>query len=724
MNILGAPVERIDAIEKVRGQAPYASDQLTGGHLVALALRSPVMRGRIRGFDLRAARALPGVCAVLTHEDAAALGWRSAPDLDAMSGEALGRTALADEGASRPAYRPLTGPDIFFAGQWIAIVVAEEFEQARAALGVIRYDIEEIAPEESGVILPGFFFGTDMQHKHQCEVRIGPEVARLKATYSTPVHLHQPMEPSATTAVWEDEKVTLYDSTQGVQATRDYVAKSLEIPVDNVRVLSPYVGGGFGAKNQIWPHQALAAHLARFLGRPVRLQLTRPDMAVASGYRSETSQEIELACDADGKLGLLRHISTVPSSLRGGFFEPCGINSLLLYKSQSVEVSHHVQRQAIATPTPLRGPGETPGSFALETALDELAHVLRLDPVELRIRNYAERDNYHGRAWSSNNLLECYRLGAACFGWSEHRIEPRSVTRSGVQIGVGMASTAYPASALPARVRLVLERGKGLLVETSATDIGTGMRTILLQTVAEALNLNPDSIKVNLGDSSLPDAPTAGRSRLAASVLPAALEACRALLLKLDKIDPAHAAGANTIGIMERLERTCLHELRAEGRTAGTPKENSVSCYSFGAHFAEVEVDELIGRIRVRRIVTALDCGRILNPKLAESQIRGSIIFGIGMALMEDGARHPLNLRIISDNLADYAIPVHADVPQIEVHFVEKPDMAINELGSRGLGEIGLPGVAAAIGNAVFNATGRRCRQLPIPFSILTGASD
>lgn len=721
--MIGSPLQRIDAVEKVSGQAPYASDQLTGRHLVALALRSPVMRGRIQEFDISAARALPGVRAVLTHEDAAALGWKSTPELDAMSGEALGRAALADEAARSPAYRPLATPEIFFAGQWIAVVVADTTEQARAALRAIRYSIEEFTPEEPGIILPRFFFAADMQHKHRCEVKTGPELVRLKAIYTTPVHLHQPMEPSATTAVWEDDRVTLYDSTQGAQATRDYVAKSLEIPVDHVRVLSPYVGGGFGAKNQIWPHQALAAHLARSLGRPVRLQLTRPDMAVASGYRSETSQEIELACDADGRLTLLRHVSTVPTSLRGGFFEPCGLNSLLLYKSRLVEVAHHVQRQAIATPTPLRGPGETPGSFALETALDELAHTLRIDPIELRIRNYAERDNYHGRAWSSNNLLECYRLGAERFGWADHRIEPRTITRSSLQVGFGMATTAYPASALAATVRLVLKRVDGLVIETSATDIGTGTRTILVQTVAEALNLDPECIKVKLGDSSLPDAPTAGRSRLAASILPAAMKACRILLLELDKIDPAPTAGSNATNPIVRLERSLLHELKVEGHTPGTPKESPASCYSFGAHFVEVEVDELIGRIRVRRIVSALDCGRIINPKLAESQIRGSIIFGIGMALMEDGARHPQNLRVISDNLADYAIPVHADVPQIEVHFVEKPDMAINQLGSRGLGEIGLPGVAAAIGNAVFNATGRRCRQLPIPLSVLTGTA-
>lgn len=718
MKIIGACVDRVDAIEKVTGRAHYAADYQPQGLLTALALRSVWARGYIRSFDTKAALELAGVHAVFTHLDAGALGWKSSKEIDALGAEGLGRASLADAASKLPAYRPLTSPEIFFAGQWIAIVVAETLEQARAALALIKVNVETFEQEQSLPVRPGPFFAGDMQHQHDCAVETGAEAYSFSGEYETPMQLHQPMEPSATTAVWNADAVTLYDSTQGVGATRAYVASSLDLPEDKVRVVSPYVGGGFGAKNQIWPHQALAAHMARTLGKPVRLQLTRNDMAVASGYRSETKQKIDLVADADGRLILLRHQSTVPTSLRGGFFEPCGLNSLMLYKAGRVEVSHHVQRRAVATPTPFRAPGETPGSFALETALDELAHEMRMDPLELRMRNFAEKDHYHGRAWSSNQLPDCYRQGAARFGWPGGHLAPGSMKREGLAVGYGMATTAYPAPALPASVRLYLRRGEGILVETSATDIGTGMRTILLQTVAEELGIDPEHIRVSLGDSSLTDAPTAGRSKSTASLLPAALMGCRKLKAELDRLDPRANSATNLPGILERFANSKHDELEVIGHSLGMPDGSAMreplSFYSFGAHFVEVEVDQSIGRIRVRRMVSAFDCGRIVNPKLAESQVAGGMIFGIGMALMEHGIRHPESLRVVSDNLADYAVPVHADIPQIDVIFVQKPDMSFNELGVRGLGEIGLPGTSAAIGNAVFNATGRRFRSLPM----------
>ena len=713
MKPIDASLPRVDAFDKVSGRARYAADVKPAGLLVALALRSPVARGRIKRFDLDAARVLPGVRAIFTHQDRDTLRWTSTPEIDALGAEALGRTALDDPASLLPAYRPLIGDEIYFSGQWIAIVVAEELEQARAALSEIRVHIEEIEPEQPEAVLPGPFFAGDMQYERANDFEAGPEAFRIKAGYSTPAQLHQPMEPSATTAVWDGDSVTLYDSTQGVQATRDYVAKSLGIVPEKVRVLSPFVGGGFGAKNQIWPHQALAAHIARALGKPVRIQLTRPDMGVASGYRSETRQEVELASDVEGRLTLLRHSSTVPTSLRGGFFEPCGLNSLMLYKARRIEVSHRVERRAIATPTPFRAPGETPGSFAVETALDELAHAMRLDPVELRIRNFTDMDYYHRRPWSANRLLDCYKRGAERFAWLSQYIEPRSVTRGDIRVGYGMATTAYPAPALPASVRLVLRAGSPLRIETSATDIGTGMRTILTQTVAHGLNIEAERIVVSLGDSSLPNAPTAGRSKSTASVLPAVMQACRLVLQELDHIDPIEIEGANMTDPFERLDRSGKPEVIVEASSTGLPKDVPLSFYSFGAHFVEVEVDEPIGRVRVKRIVSALDCGRIVNHKLAESQIRGGIIFGIGMALMEDAGRRDRDLRLLNDNLADYAVPVQADVPSIDVFFVDEADPSISEIGARGIGEIGLPGIAAAIGNAIFSATALRLRELP-----------
>ena len=718
MNGTEPSLQRVDALDKVTGRAKYAADTKPHDCLIALALRATMAPAQIASLDVSTARARPGVIDVFTHRDAERLGWTSSPEIDALSAEHLGREALGDPASKGAAFRPLISDEILFAGQWIALVVAESIEIAREALALIKVELLPSTPPRLAPIRPGPFFAGDMQYAFDTANASGPVAVCQRGTYETPMQLHQPMEPTATTAIWDGENVTLHDSTQGVQAAREYIAASLGIAPDRVRVLSPFVGGGFGSKNQIWPHEALAAHMARAIGRPVCMQLTRADMAVASGYRSQTSQIVELKADDEGRLALLRHDSHVQTSLKGGFFEPCGLNSLLLYKASRIEVSHQVTRHPISTPTPFRAPGETPGSFALETALDELACKLGQDPVELRMRNFADQDYYHDREWSSNDLAECYRLGAERIGWHRRDVNPRSHERNGRLVGLGMATTAYPAPALPATVRLVLHASGALVLETSATDIGTGMRTLLAQHVIDALAVSPSQVTVVLGDSNLPNAPTAGRSKSTASVLPAAAQACRALLAALDEIDP-HPGG--NVALHDRLARAGRQDFTVEGRSSGLSTNQELSFYSFGAHFVEIELDERIGRVRVSRVVSAMDCGRILNPKLAASQIRGSITFGIGMALMEQAVRHTASNRIVTDNLAEYAVPVHADVPEIEVLFTNKADLEMNELGARGLGEIGLPGLAAAIGNAVFNACGRRGRTLPLSAKVLCG---
>jgi xanthine dehydrogenase YagR molybdenum-binding subunit len=719
---IGTPRSRIDGAEKVTGLAAYAADRRPEGQLHALAVRSPGAVGTITAMDLGEAMAVPGVVAVYSHENAAdLLDWQPAPDALAISGEALGRTALAAvEPVPPPPYWPLGGPEIVFAGQWIAVVVATSLEAAREATLRVRPQVQRAGssihavPGSDKFLDPGFFFAAEMQARRG-DWPEAPD-ASLSATYRTPMHLHHPMEPSATVAIWHGDTVTVHDSTQGAIAARDYIAASLKVPSDRVRVDAAYVGGGFGGKNQMWPHQALAAHIARHLDRPVRLQLTRADMAVASGHRSETEQAVTLASDREGHLQGLRHAAYVPTSLRGNFFEPCGLNTLLLYDTPALDVTHHVARKAIASPTPFRAPGETPGSFALESALDELAFDLRLNPLELRRRNFAARDPYHQRDWSSNQLLDCYAQGAAAFGWPVDLPMPRAMRDGDVLVGYGMATTAYPAPALPATVRLRLSVEGPLVVETSATDIGTGMRTILAQTVADHFGHPAEDIVVRLGDSSLPAAPTAGRSKSTASLLPAAAKACVVMRETLARLAHDHALpAASNRSPTAVLQAAGLAELTAEGTSTGmaeTRKDRSY--YSFGVHFVEVRIDERLGQLRVSRIVSAVDCGRIINPKTATSQIRGGIIFGLGMALMEAAEFHPTHHRIIGDNLADYAVPVHADIPPIEVIFVDNPDTAFNEFGARGLGEIGVPGMAAAIANGVFHATGRRFRDLPI----------
>lgn len=730
---IGSARSRMDGPQKVTGGAAYAADRRPAGQLYALAVRSPAAAGTITALDTSAALAVPNVVAVYTHENAAGtLGWRPSVEFMALSGEALGRTALAAaEPTPPPAYLPLAGPEIVFAGQWIAVVVAESLEAAREGVLCITPAVEareaSVHPcsARDDFIEPGFFFAADMQ------VQRGDwpgetKDAALAGTYHTPMHLHHPMEPSATVAAWEGDAVTVHDSTQGAIAARDYIAQSLGIPAEKVRVVASYVGGGFGGKNQMWPHQALAAHIARALARPVRLQLTRADMAVASGHRSETEQDVELHVDGNGSLTGLRHVSRVPTSLRGNFFEPCGLNTLLLYDSMALDVRHQVARKNIPSPTPFRAPGETPGSFAVECAMDELAFRLDLNPLELRRRNFAARDPYHRRDWSSNRLLDCYEQGSDAFGWPRDMPRPRSMQDRDVLVGYGMATTAYPAPALPATVRLRLNIDGPLIVETSATDIGTGMYTILAQTVADMLSHPFEDIEVRLGDSSLPAAPTAGRSKSTASLLPAAAKACEALRKQLDALAEGHAFPASSNQSPSATLRAAgLTELVTEGSSVGMgDARKDRSYYSFGAHFVEVRIDEALGRLRVSRVVSALDCGRIVNPKTATSQIKGGIIFGIGMALMEAVEFHPTRHRIVGDNLADYAVPVNADVPEIDVIFVDSPDEEFNQFGARGLGEIGVPGMAAAIANAVFNATGRRFRSLPITPAELVNSAE
>lgn len=714
MTLTGSSVKRYDGLEKVTGRAQYAADHQPEHCLVAMALRADRAPARIVKINCASARALPGVVAVFSHENAAKLGWFSNPEVDALSAESLGRVVLADAASKSPAYRPLVTDEVQFAGQWIAIVVADTIETAREALFRIKVELEALPYTAEQPILPGPFFGGEMQHSFETTHPAGDTAAVLDQVYQTPIQLHQPMEPSATIAEWHGDNVTLWDSTQGTYATRDYIAASLQLPQDKVRIISSYVGGGFGAKNQIWPHQALAAHLARHLMRPVRVQLTRQDMTLVSGYRSQTRQRIRLEADAYGRLSLLHHDTEVPTSLRGGFFEPCGLSSLMLYAAKKITVSHHVQRFPIPTPTPFRAPGETPGSFALETALDELAHSLQIDPLDLRLRNYAEKDFSHNRPWSSNYLRDCYIEGADAFGWSKRNDVPAQTLRNGRMIGMGMATTAYPAPLLPATVKLRLRREGALLVATSATDIGTGMRTILAQKVASELGLELDHIEVHLGDTQFPYAPTAGRSKSTSSVMPAAAVACRKLLEQLG------IEGKN-ISMQERLRSLGKFEIEVEGSSGARKDEGKLSFYSFGAHFVEVELDERIRLLRVTRVVSVLDCGRIFNPLLAASQIRGGVVFGIGMALMEEGIRHPSTHKLLTDNLADYAVPVHADIPEVEVKFINKPDFSMGDDGARGLGEIGLPGLSAAIGNALFNATGRRARSVPFSFSLRTG---
>jgi xanthine dehydrogenase YagR molybdenum-binding subunit len=563
----------------------------------------------------------------------------------------------------------------------------------------------------------------------------------IEATYTIPVEHHNPMEPAATIATWKEETgdrskgyLRVYDSTQAVVASRDALAQIFGIPKENVRVISCFVGGGFGSKGNLKHHTVLAAMAAREVGRPVRIELSRRDQFSSTGHRPKTVQTIAIAADADGHIQAVTHRTVSETSTVGQFFEPSGMATALLYSIPNLRLTHLAVPVNIAPPTYTRAPGEASGLFALESAMDELSYSLGVDPIRLRMINYARRDPQEDKPWSEKSLRECYRIGADAFGWSSRDPRPGSMRDGRYLVGMGMASAFYHAGRRPASARVRIRADGSALVSVASQDIGTGTYTILSQTAADVLKLSVEDVTTELGDSDLPEAPPSAGSMTAASVAPAVREAAGAALRKLTRLAAArgassdlHGRRAGSGGLSQQGDRS-LQEAYAEllgrsqtpfveGEAHVKPDEAShekFSFYSFGAHFAEVRVDPDLGEVKVTRFTGAFDMGRIMNVKTARSQIIGGIVWGIGMALLEKTEYDGLHGRVINSNLADYLVPVNADVPEIDVRFVGEPDRHISSMGARGVGEIGNTGSAAAVANAVYHATGVRVRELPI----------
>jgi xanthine dehydrogenase YagR molybdenum-binding subunit len=704
---IGAPHDRIDGSAKVQGQAVYASDAPVRPTAFAMLVKSTIGNGRVTSIDVAEARAVSGVLRVYTHENAPHL---NAPENDFQKG-----MGVAEKVA------PLQSPEIHYAGQYIAMVVAETYEAAREAASriVARYAERPPALDMQAELPRAEHFEESFGEKLQYErgdfdaAFAGADVT-LDHTYVTPQENHNPIEPHATVAEWDGDKLTLHDSTQWVIGTRNVVAAMLGIPREDVRVVCPFVGGGFGSKGFVWYHGALTAAAARDIGRPVKLSLNRNEMFAGVGHRSRTEQRLRFGAKRDGTLVAQAHETITHTSMVGDFVESAGVVTRSLYAPDSaVRVRHATVRLNVGTPNPMRAPGEASGTYGLEAALDELACALAMDPIELRKKNHAERDAVANLPYSSKHLLECYDVGAARFGWSRRTPQPRSMRDGDELIGYGMATATYPAQRGPASVRVSLEPSGTVIVASATHDLGTGMYTIMAQVAAQRLGLEVERIEVRLGDSALPPAPVAGGSRSTASVMPAVQAACDAFLAKL--ATTAQANGQPVDGDWLRiLGASGLPRLEATAEAKPGAETERYAFESFGAQFAEVRYDEGLGRLRVARLAGAFDAGTIVNHKTARSQIIGGMVWGVGMALMEETVLDPRNARIVTDNLADYHVPVNADIPAIDVHFLEYPDVRFNALGARGIGEIGITGAAAAIANAVYHATGKRVRDLPI----------
>jgi xanthine dehydrogenase YagR molybdenum-binding subunit len=732
---IGTATSRVDGRAKVTGAAKYAAEFNTAGLAHGSLVTSTIAKGRIARIDASEALSVDGVLDVLTHQNRP----RMASSDNAYKDE------VAPDGSP---FRPLYDDRIWFSGQPIALVVAEEPEIARFAASLVRVQYEKEAHvtdlhrrRDSAFALQIAANSAENpmappKPRGAADQALAAAKVRHRAEYYVPIEHHNPMELYATTVIYEaDGKLTVYDKTQGVQNVQRYLCGVLEMEPGDVRVLSPFVGGAFGSGLRPQYNVVLAALAARALKRSVRLVLTRQQM-YGLGYRPAMIQRIELGANAGGTLEAIAHEATTVTSQYEDFYRQETGWSGLLYQCANAKYAHKLARLDLPTSCDMRCPSAATGVYALGCAMDELAVALELDPLELRLRCYSYRDQHNDRPYGSKSLRECYRQGAEAFGWDKRNPEPRAMRDGTDLVGWGMATGVWEALQMPIAVRIVLTANGHAEVSCATSDIGTGTYTIMAQVAADALGLPLDNVTIKLGDSTLPQSPVEGGSWIAASVsngIATTSGAVRGELLRLAKRmsnspladvtpDEVTLADGKLVSKRDASRAVSIVEAMRHGSVDRIEREETTTFADDGSHshnthsaiFAEVKVDEELGVIRVTRVVSAVAGGRILNTKNASSQILGGVVWGIGMALHEETLVDHNFGRIMNANIAEYHVPVNADVHDIEVIFVDEPDDIVNPLGIKGLGEIGIVGVAAAIANAVYHATGKRVRDLPI----------
>jgi xanthine dehydrogenase YagR molybdenum-binding subunit len=723
---IGSATSRVDGRAKVTGEAKYAGDFNTAGLAYGSVVESTIPKGRIARIDTSEALRVEGVLEILTHENRPSM---------AAKDEAWKDETAPDEGSP---FRPLYDDKIKFNGQPIALVLAEQWEIARYAASLVRieYEKQDFVTDLQKQRDEGFVVKKpDKPHGDAARAFAAADV-RHEAEYFIPTEHHNPMELFASTVIWDGGgKLTVYDKTQGVQNVQGYLCRVFEKKPEDVRVVSPFVGGVFGSGLRPQYQVVLAVQGALALQRSVRLVLTRQQM-YGLCYRPATIERLALGAKADGALDATTHEAFAITSQYEDFSRNDTGWAALLYKSANAKYEHRLARLDLPTPADMRAPGAATGVYALESAMDELAVALKLDPVELRLRCYSDRDQNEDLPYTSKRLRECYRQGAEAFGWGKRKPQPRSMRDGNELVGWGMATGVWEALQVPVAARIVLSANGHAEVSCAASDIGTGTYTVVAQVAADSLGLPIESISVRLADSTLPKSPVEGGSWMATSaahaVVAAADEVRKDLLAaaqsmkdspladakledvvladgklvsKQDQSRAISIADAMRHGAMDRIEKEKLNEF---------PEDKSHARNTHSAVFAEVKVDEQLGVIRVTRVVSAVAAGRIINAKTAHSQVMGGVVWGIGMALHEETVYDHRFGRVMNANIAEYHIPVNADVHDIKVIFVAEPDQIINPMGLKGVGEIGLVGVPAAIANAVYHATGKRIRDLPI----------
>jgi xanthine dehydrogenase YagR molybdenum-binding subunit len=755
---IGRKTPRIDGPLKVSGVAMYASDHNFPGMLYAVPVEATIANGKIQKLDTSEAEKMPGVRAILHRENIGKI-FRSVLGPRKLEG-------IVDE--RRP---PLEDDVIRYYGQYIALAVADTFETAKAGADAVRVTYIKDKPNVNTDLQPDpepdVVETTHGPTKRLQSERGDPEKAlasapvNLDQTYITPLETHNPIELQGTTAMWDGSMLTIYEESQAIFNLQGVLAQMFGLPRENVRVITKFVGSGFGSKLWPWTHCALAVAAARQLGKPVKLVLSRKMMFQSAGHRPRTQQRVRLGATTDGRLVSLMHDYVSNLAMLDGYFENCGEATAFHYSVPNLRVKFGRARRNIGSPTSMRGPGAVPGLFATESAMNELADQLKIDPVRLRVLNEPKIDESLGVPFSSRHYLECLELGAEKFGWSKWNPEIGSMKRDGLIVGWGMAGCAWGAGRIPAEANVELRNDGTARVASGTQDIGTGTYTILAQLASDKTGVPVNKVEVVLGDTSLPAGPISGGSMVTGSIVPAVFAAADnaiASLLTVATTTPrspfenqkpeelAFQAGrvfvkadgpAKGVSFADVLQRANMRLVTGSGRSEGTgrrrphhPQQDEAddpkpkfSMHSFGCHFVEITWQPAIARLRVSRVVTVIDGGRVLNPLTGGNQIEGAAVMGIGMALLEHTIYDPQNGAPINSNLADYLMAVNADVPPIEVHFLDYPDKVINQLGARGIGEIGKAGIAAAIAAATYHATGVRVRELPIRIEDLLESS-
>jgi xanthine dehydrogenase YagR molybdenum-binding subunit len=728
LSVVGRPIPRVDGPLKVTGTATYTSDHNFPGMLYAVPVPSTIAKGSIAALDITAAEKMPGVRAVFHRENIGRF-FRVPPNADF--------SIVIDE--RRP---PFEDDTIRYYGQYVALTVADSLEQAQAAADAVKVTYHEEAPDVRTKLTP--------EQEPKVESQRGDAAAafdtapvKIDQTYVTPAETHNPIELHATVAVWDGTAFTLYETTQSIKNHQLAVSAMLGVPSENVRIVSRFLGSGFGGKLWPWTHDVLAAAAARNLKRPVKLVVDRKMMFQTVGHRPLTQQRIRLGATANGKLVSTQHDFLNHSSILDDYDEGCGEATPHLYQCPNLRITSGVVHLNVGTPTAMRGPGAVPGLFALESAMDELAVKLNIDPVELRLRNDTQIDEALNLPFTSRHLKECLTAGAEKFGWRQRTPGVGSMRKDGLTLGWGVAAATWIANRLDCEATIDLKADGSVRVACGTQDIGTGTYTMLAQLVAEALGIDPDKIEVVLGDTALPTGPLSGGSMVTGSLVPAIMEAAENVIQKVQlaattagpfsgqtaenlvfsngRLHRKDQAPVNGVPYEQVLQAANINSVSGTGRSQGDftdilgltkPK---LSSHSFGAQFVEVTWQPEIARLRVSRVVTAIDAGRIINPRTGRNQIEGAVVMGVGMALFEHTIYDDQNRGApINSNLADYVVSTNADAPEIDVIFLDYPDTHLNALGARGIGEIGLAGVASAIASAVYHATGVRVRELPI----------